>query len=384
MNSNTSTSIDKENEFKAWLVNAAYMHTPLLLICQLISASVMAYVLWQQQINPKFIFSWMTLILIGIVAHWALSTIYRRSAPRPEQSHVWQHWLNAVLAFSVLLWGIIALWVLPDLAFVYHVLGALLMLGMAASFMVLLATMRTTYLAILLGLLLPIIMLMVRGASEVEYILGLALLANIALLWQISYRAHVSILSQFHVKMQLDQLMYEDKLTGLANRAQFENMLENEWRRGLRNKTSLAMLLIDIDYFKAYNEFYGRDAGDQCIQLLANALKNELARPADFIARLHGGQFVVMLPETSWQGAVTMAENLHKAAAILRIPHAYSDTIPCISVTIGVATRGPQNHIAAKTLFVAADEGLYEGKRNGRNQVAWKNKYQALSNDMSA
>lgn len=78
-----------------------------------------------------------------------------------------------------------------------------------------------------------------------------------------------------------------------------------------------------------------------------------------------------------------MADSLHKSAAVLRIPHAYSDTIPCISVTIGIATVVPQNHKVAKSLFVATDEGLYEGKRNGRNQVAWKNKYQDASN-MSA
>lgn len=160
-----------------------------------------------------------------------------------------------------------------------------------------------------------------------------------------------------------------DPLTGLANRRYLDEILNSEWNRCRRSGAALSCVLIDIDYFKAYNDRFGHDGGDACLGRIAGVLQDNSRRPGDLVARIGGEEFVVLLPETGTAGAVTVAELFKRAVSAARIPHPDSPLDGMLTISLGVATRAPDSHETPAGLLKAADLALYEAKRAGRNRV---------------
>lgn len=169
----------------------------------------------------------------------------------------------------------------------------------------------------------------------------------------------------------LRQLACLDGLTGIGNRRHFDELLEQEWRRAARTGQPLALILADIDDFKAYNDHYGHLAGDECLRLVASTLATAIKRSMDLLARYGGEEFACLLPETDSTGAVVVARHLVKAVAELRIPHAYSGAAACVTISAGVASIVPSQEGSAYALVQATDTCLYRAKKEGRNRVAW-------------
>lgn len=173
--------------------------------------------------------------------------------------------------------------------------------------------------------------------------------------------------------MELQRLSALDGLTGIPNRRNFDELLEKEWKRAHRNKSSLAVAMIDIDFFKKYNDNYGHIAGDECLKRVAEALQSALHRPADTIARYGGEEFVAILPDTTSDGAKTVAWNLQDAIEKLAIEHGHSDACPIISISQGIAISNDCQLDNVSMLVEKADKALYEAKKAGRNQHKIKN-----------
>lgn len=167
----------------------------------------------------------------------------------------------------------------------------------------------------------------------------------------------------------LRSLALIDGLTGIANRRSFDERIEMEFSRVKRTKQSLAVLMIDVDLFKQYNDKYGHPAGDQCLRNIAMLLKSNLNRPADFVARYGGEEFVCLLPETNEYGAKRIGEKLRCAVEHLGLENAKSTVVPVITVSIGIAVYPDTPSLSCNDLVEAADRQLYEAKRKGRNQV---------------
>ena len=163
---------------------------------------------------------------------------------------------------------------------------------------------------------------------------------------------------------------FVDALTGVPNRRRFDEALDSEWRRARRNQSPLSLLLMDIDFFKAYNDHYGHPAGDDCLRRLAQGMAEVVLRPADLLARYGGEEFVMLLPETDADGALSVANRVQKTVSQLAIPHAYSTVVGQITLSTGAATLVPTEALAPGDLIRCADELLYAAKRRGRNQVA--------------
>jgi diguanylate cyclase (GGDEF)-like protein len=171
----------------------------------------------------------------------------------------------------------------------------------------------------------------------------------------------------------LRRMAFIDGLTGVCNRRHFDERLEAEWRRAQRNGSALSLALIDIDFFKRYNDHYGHQAGDTCLIRVAHALRDRLHRPGDMAARYGGEEFVCLLPETSAQGAEAFALQLVQAISALQAPHAQSDVGPLLSISVGMATAEPlapetpgAPERDASALLALADAQLYTAKRTGR------------------
>lgn len=179
-------------------------------------------------------------------------------------------------------------------------------------------------------------------------------------------RTHITLKHQADL---LRSMSFVDGLTGVANRRQFDEALQREWRACLRTGTSLALIMIDIDYFKQFNDTYGHPAGDACLRAIAGILNGEISRSHDLIARYGGEEFVCLLPDINLAGAQIKAEQLRQVVHSLSIPHAASSTAPVVTVSVGLALFIPSSELTPEQLVAAADAELYTAKRAGRNRV---------------
>lgn len=166
----------------------------------------------------------------------------------------------------------------------------------------------------------------------------------------------------------LEQLTTTDGLTGISNRRRFDESLECEWSRARRSQKPLSLIMGDIDFFKAFNDHYGHLAGDDCLRQVARALASSVRRPADLVARYGGEEFACLLPETDASGAAWMAKHFLEIMKELNLPHAHSQVVDHVTLSMGVATVIPLVGQASCDLVRDADRLLYEAKQNGRNQ----------------
>lgn len=170
-------------------------------------------------------------------------------------------------------------------------------------------------------------------------------------------------------KEELERLSSSDALTGIANRRHFDVFLNKEWQIAISYRTQLALIFLDVDDFKAYNDLYGHQAGDICLQKIAALIRGGCQRPHDLFARYGGEEFVVLLPNTSLANALQIAEKIRKGIEMERLPHASSRVIPYVTVSLGVSIITPQAGQNQKLLMEQADKALYKAKEMGRNQV---------------
>ncbi|MHC8399368.1 diguanylate cyclase domain-containing protein [Pseudomonas sp. MDT1-17] len=185
-----------------------------------------------------------------------------------------------------------------------------------------------------------------------------------------AYRAlRVSQQQLLDTNLVLQRLMNSDGLTGLSNRRHFDEYLELEWRRSLREQTQLSLLMIDVDYFKSFNDSFGHLEGDEALRKVATAIRDASARSSDLPARYGGEEFALVLPNTSPGGARLVAEKLRQSVAALKIPHISPAEGSNLTISIGLSTMTPQPGSDCRQLILAADKGLYLAKNNGRNQV---------------
>ena len=174
------------------------------------------------------------------------------------------------------------------------------------------------------------------------------------------------------------ELAATDKLTGLPNRRRFDELLDTEWRRCGRNRQGLALLMIDVDNFKSYNDTYGHLGGDAVLAAIGSCLKQSLHRAGDSVARFGGEEFAVLLPDETGAGGSIVAERIRRTVAELKVPHVGSAT-GVVSVSIGVVCRQPQPTVQPDELVAAADLALYQAKAAGRNRCVLRTLDQAAA-----
>lgn len=173
-------------------------------------------------------------------------------------------------------------------------------------------------------------------------------------------------LNQILTKMSL-----LDGLTAIPNRRCFDENLEQEWKRAYRNGGNLGLILADVDFFKQYNDTYGHQRGDQCLQKVAQALKASVKRPGDLVARYGGEEFALILPQTTAQQAIHICKTIQQQLADLAIEHSNSKVGSHVTLSMGIASLEPsqeQLHFKPEQLVQLADTALYEAKKMGRNQ----------------
>ena len=174
------------------------------------------------------------------------------------------------------------------------------------------------------------------------------------------------------LKFQSDlmrKLVFLDGLTGVYNRRYFDQQLTMEMARAVRNHSPLALIMLDVDFFKVYNDRYGHLAGDDCLREIASTLQEGLRRPADLVARYGGEEFGCILPETHFEDAMVIAAELETRVRAAQIPNKESDAAEVVTISLGVAGRGSSIRTNANDLLALADVQLYKAKHSGRGRV---------------
>lgn len=178
-------------------------------------------------------------------------------------------------------------------------------------------------------------------------------------------KTHLTLKAQADL---LRQWVYVDGLTGVRNRRAFDEQLAIEWGRSVREGSPLGVILLDVDFFKRFNDHYGHQAGDACLRAVARYLRQAVKRPADLVARYGGEEFACLLPGTPLEGALAFAQQLGAGVEALALEHAQSTVSPVVTVSLGVCSASGNQPGSAEALLRAADEQLYAAKAAGRNR----------------
>lgn len=174
-------------------------------------------------------------------------------------------------------------------------------------------------------------------------------------------------------KLKLEHMSLSDSLTGIANRRALDIRLLHDIELSIRKKSHVAILLMDIDCFKLYNDNYGHAAGDECLKVIAKGIKSALKRNSDFVARYGGEEFVCILPDTEMTGAIEIANDILSHIHNLRLPHQFSTVSQFITLSMGIAVSGPKLVLLPDKLLNRADKALYQAKDSGKNQFCIDN-----------
>lgn len=212
-------------------------------------------------------------------------------------------------------------------------------------------------------MILPLLLLVV-GTQVVDHARPLAVAGFVVATLGFGLRSILLQIDLLERQAALDQMARQDGLTGVANRRQFDATLQAEWSRARRGGTELALLLVDIDHFKAFNDAHGHPAGDRCLQAVAARLQATVQRAADSVARYGGEEFAVIVPGNALEGVLVLAERLRQGVEALRLPEGQ------VSISIGVAFQHPPVMADPMQLLADADAALYVAKHAGRNRVA--------------
>jgi diguanylate cyclase (GGDEF)-like protein/PAS domain S-box-containing protein len=188
------------------------------------------------------------------------------------------------------------------------------------------------------------------------------------------------ITEQKKLETRLETLAIEDSLTGLANRRRFDERLKEEWARAYRDRSSLGLLMIDVDHFKSYNDEYGHPAGDACLRVVAKIIAAEMQRVGDLAARYGGEEFAMLLPTTDAAGCARIGERIRSAVHDAGLVHASSGVAPCVTVSVGGAACRPsfERTAGAGSLVESADRALYAAKAAGRDRLMMSGEVMSL------
>jgi diguanylate cyclase (GGDEF)-like protein len=167
---------------------------------------------------------------------------------------------------------------------------------------------------------------------------------------------------------ELQRLSQIDGLTQIANRRHFDQYLTQEWQRSQREQRSLSLILCDVDFFKNYNDLYGHQKGDDCLQRVAQLLRQAVKRPADLVARYGGEEFALILPSTDLKGAIAIAQAIQQEVYSAQILHTASEISKFLTISLGIVSTIPTSAVSLDQLIAAADAALYEAKHQGRDR----------------
>ncbi len=348
------------------------------------AASLFALLHWVSDgDNTILLAAWYSILVTLSILRWSFGQRFlpgQTTMPSQEELHAFaqRHLLYSTLISA--LWGVSGIVLFSQATQVQATHVLLLAAAVIAAMPVL--TLSRLALYVQIGtILLPVSLHLLLQNQPAQQLMAIATLLLGGLLGMAARFVNQLLDELNTAKLQMQEQAHTDPVTQIPNRRFFDNIFKTEWRRAAREGKTLALLMIDVDYFKRYNDRHGHHAGDQCLQIIAQCIRASARRAADVVARHGGEEFAVLLPETSLEDAAALAERLRKNVEEQRIPHSDGGIPRIVTISIGVAACTPstlgnlspgEDHAITypAMLLNAADRALYRAKRNGRNQIA--------------
>jgi len=363
-------------------VRLAVKQIPTMQIASFIVALVLSYTV--RDIVPHTrILIWVLMVLTTVVSRIVLSYRFFKVSESPFDAEYWKNAYLLLALVSGIVWGLSAFLIFPAGNFALISLFVLVITSLSASTTISHSSIQFGP-AVWAG---PAILLYaVRCAwegGETENTIAFLIIVYLVTIIYYSFSHNRTITSAISLKFENLELLEEvrktneilrrvsavDGLTGLANRYSFEEFMEREWRRAIRDQKPLSLIMADIDHFKAYNDTYGHQGGDDCLKKVAWVIAEAVKRPADLAARYGGEEFMAVLPDTDLNGALEIADTLRRGVEALGIPHEHSSTAGVVTISIGVASLIPEQGMSSSHLVKLVDMALYSAKHAGRNMV---------------
>lgn len=356
------------HQLSQFLFKELHRHPTVSFIHHSMFAMLMAVYLWSQ--IPFWQFTiWLALVFFGGIWQWILSQRYiKQVSTTVKANHLSQFTMASLTAG--LGFGMTAL-LLPYLPFETRLFVVLMLSAVAASELLKLSAYPSIYAAFLFGLTVPL--LLVLSFIDDSHI-DLKIIPMIALMVIVLYYSAIQrrrdLTDDLISRFGLENEVGEDQLTQIANRRRFDMTFEQTWAQARRSQFPISLVMIDIDFFKQFNDHYGHPAGDKCLQDVARALANSALRATDLVARYGGEEFVVLLNQTTRDDAFKIAESMRKNVEALKIEHIAAAT-GYVTISMGGVTVLPTHYKGTTPPLKLADKALYKSKESGRNRVTW-------------
>lgn len=358
-----------------------YDQAPGALAGEFILASFVAWVVGFELPRADMLLWWLAIMAVALVDFLGY-VAYRRDPEALQHYRRWHRLFSVSVIIVSLFWGLAFVYLMTRVGPEYQLFLALLLACLGGGSVAALAP-RSSLLACNLGFsMLPSVLWLLLQGSLLGMAAGFVLIALALELWFGGRDLGQQILQSLKLRFENEHLVDElqrsnvslqekshtDSLTGLHNRRFFDEALHNEFARMHRETGPLGLVLLDVDYFKAYNDRLGHQAGDECLRRVAATIREAVNRPADVVARFGGEEFVVLLPETDPAGARAVAERIRHALRVLALPHPDAAT-GTLTVSMGVCSRDPAEGGDPDQLLVQADQAMYRAKANGRDRI---------------
>jgi diguanylate cyclase (GGDEF)-like protein len=339
------------------------------------------------------IVAWWVIISLVLAIQYGMYVAYNRQRSYRIDYVLWYRLVLVAAATGGLCWGFGLTHMLSVVHENYHIFLIILLISLAAAGITL-AVRTPVYYAFQVSVLLPVIVRLLSGDDAIKVILGFFLVIFMIAMWIFAYQVNRSLTASFRLQLEnqslanslkqsnarlqvlneeLLQLSATDGLTQVANRRYFDERFVSEFSRGSRESTSLSLIMIDVDFFKLYNDELGHVAGDECLARIAISIRDSLKRPTDLVARYGGEEFVVLLPVTPPEGACKLAEEIRQNIEALKIAHPRSPISAYVTVSLGVTGAGQIGKTSKREMLLQkADQALYRAKQGGRNNVKFE------------
>jgi diguanylate cyclase (GGDEF)-like protein len=315
------------------------------------------------------LYVWLGIIIcVSLIRLGATLFVERRRIDAPVKKI--QRWANILTVLALVqtsIWGASVFLIWPDDIGYRAVLVAVLS-GIIAAGGIMFALHRRSFLIYCLPIAIPTVIQLVLGGTRLEMILAVLLVFYSGFLLVSVNRLTNIFLDGLRIRFLMQTESRTDALTALANRRGFDETLHDIWRQSIRTKQSVGLLIIDVDFFKAYNDYYGHPQGDIALSKIGELLLKTASRSTDMCARIGGEEFAVIMPATELEGSRLVAEALQEALASALIPHRTSDR-GFLSVSIGLNVKTPERSSSADLFMMETDQALYEAKESGRNKI---------------
>jgi len=363
---NVRSESQREERARTEHLRVLSRHSIFVFLGNLVGSVTLAVGLWATA-RQKLLITWMLVMIVFNVARWLAGRRFPTGFIGEAETRRWENRFVASVAISGVLWGAAGgLFYVPDQP-EHGLFLALLIVGMCAAATASLSYHRIAYPVFLLPAIIPIMLHLISDEKLTANAIGFVIPFYFTLLYLLSreiYRtAHESILGRINSQYQA---MF-DHLTGVANRRGFEQAMDREWYRAMRDKHVLSLVIADIDNFKLCNDTHGHEAGDRVLKSVAALLERHIRRGADLVARIGGEEFAIILPDTDLTGALALAESI--SVDVRKLANSYHREIPQVTMSFGVSSLVPDSSLDAGLLFSRADAAVYKAKRKGKDRV---------------